>query len=104
MRMIYECQRDWHVDGVLVCKAGKTYEVADAQGEENEGYCDVLNCENGKTLETNWVEVGEYMEEYLICGYAPDAWNALSEEEQIQIQDRYEYDLQHPEQADWFVD
>ena len=39
----------------------------------------------------------------LIYGYTVDEWNALSEEEQIQIQDRYEYELQHPEQKEWDV-
>lgn len=41
--------------------------------------------------------------EDLIYGYTIDEWNALSEDEQIQIQDRCEYDLQHPEQKDWDV-
>ena len=56
------CQIDWYVDGVLVCKAGKEYEIADAKEEGDEGYCDIFNCEDGKTLQTNWVEVGEYFE------------------------------------------
>ena len=56
----YRCQSDWYVDDVLVCKSGKEYEIADAPGEDNDGYCDVFNCEDGKTLQTNWVEVGEY--------------------------------------------
>lgn len=44
------------------------------------------------------------MDEQLIYGYTLEEWNSMPEEEQIQIQDRYEYNLQHPEQADWFVD
>ncbi len=41
----------------------------------------------------------------LIYGiYTIDEWNRFSEEEQISIQDKYEYDLQHPDQADWFID
>lgn len=56
----YVCDRDWYVDGVLVCKVGQEYEISTASGEENEGYCDVHSCEDGKTLETNWVEVGEH--------------------------------------------
>lgn len=44
------------------------------------------------------------MEEERIYGYTVEEWNALSEDEQIQIQDDYEYRLQHPEQADWFID
>lgn len=40
----------------------------------------------------------------LIYGYTVDEWNSLSECEQIQIQDSYEYKLQHPEQAEWGID
>ena len=54
------CHGDWYVDDVLVCRAGKEYEIKDAAGEDNEGYCDILACEDGKILQTNWVEVAEY--------------------------------------------
>lgn len=41
----------------------------------------------------------------LIYGiYTLDEWNCLSEEEQIAIQDKYEYDLQYPDQKEWFID
>ena len=39
-----------------------------------------------------------------IYGFTLDEWNSMSDEEQIQIQDRHEYDLQHEDQADWFID
>lgn len=40
----------------------------------------------------------------LIYGYTPEVWNAMSEGEQLQIQNKFEYDYQHPDQADWFID
>ena len=43
--------------------------------------------------------------EELIYGlYSLDEWNNLSEDEQIAIQDRYEYNLQHEDQKEWFID
>lgn len=39
-----------------------------------------------------------------IYGYPLDVWNSLTEDEQIAIQDRCEYDLQHPEQAEWGIE
>lgn len=42
--------------------------------------------------------------EECIYGYTIDVWNSFSAEEQEVIQDRYEYDLQHPEQEEWFID
>lgn len=45
------------------------------------------------------------VEEELIYGrYTLDEWNSLSEDEQISIQDKCEYDLQHPDQAEWGVE
>ena len=41
------------------------------------------------------------MEEYIYGIYTIEEWNSLSEDEQIAIQDRYEYELQHPEQKEW---
>jgi len=43
-------------------------------------------------------------EEELVYGYELEVWNSMSEEEKVQIQDRYEYELQHPDQAEWFID
>lgn len=43
-------------------------------------------------------------EEQPIYGYTLEQWNSMDEDEQIRVQDDYEYRLQHPEQADWFVD
>ena len=40
----------------------------------------------------------------LIYGYTLEEWNSFSAEEQEIIQDRHEYALQHPEQAEWFID
>lgn len=42
--------------------------------------------------------------EEMIYGYTADEWNGLSEEEQTAIQDEHEYKLQHPDQAEWFID
>ena len=39
-----------------------------------------------------------------IYGYTLDEWNSFSAEEQDIIQDRFEYDLQHPDQGEWFID
>lgn len=39
-----------------------------------------------------------------IYGYPPEIWNTFTEDEQIAIQDRCEYDLQHPDQKDWFIE
>lgn len=44
------------------------------------------------------------MEELIYGVYTIDEWNSLSDEEQIAIQNKYEYNLQHPDQADWFID
>lgn len=40
----------------------------------------------------------------LIYGYTLDEWNSFSAEEQDYLQDRYEYQLQHPEQTEWGID
>ena len=47
---------------------------------------------------------GRPEKETLIYGYPPHVWNSMSEGEQENIMTRCEYDLQHPDQADWFVD
>lgn len=63
----YMCERDWLVDGITVCSAGKLYEVTPAKPEKGEseeavaGYCDVLGCDDGKVLNTSYLEVEEYM-------------------------------------------
>lgn len=58
-------------------------------------------CEQ-KTLGETLAEAEERSEGYY--GYTLEEWNQLSEDEQIRIQDKYEYDQQHPDQADWFID
>lgn len=40
----------------------------------------------------------------LIYGYSLEEWNKLTESEQINIQNNYEYDLFHSEQLEWFID
>lgn len=39
-----------------------------------------------------------------VYGHDPETWNSMSESEQITIQDKHEYALQHPDQADWGLD
>lgn len=57
---VHRCREDWVVDGVLVCKAGKDYKFESAASPEEDGYCDILDCEDGKTLQTSYLEAGEY--------------------------------------------
>lgn len=60
MSGIYKCHTDWVVDGVLVCKEGKEYKFEDAPLAGDEGYCDILGGEDGKTIQTTYLEAGEY--------------------------------------------
>lgn len=39
-----------------------------------------------------------------IYGYTLEEWNSMSEEDQIQIQNKHEYDAQHSDQAEWFIE
>ena len=61
MNDMYRCTNDWFLDGKLICKEGKMYRIVDAGGDD-EGYCDVLGCEDGNITWSNWVDVSEYFE------------------------------------------
>ena len=58
----YKCFADWIVDGKTVCHKGGIYKVRPAAGEDEEGYCDVIGCDDGSTLETNFIDIGEHLE------------------------------------------
>lgn len=60
MKNKYICSKDWYLDGTLICAAGKEYEFAPAP---EEGYCDILDCEDGNTTMTSWLEAGDYFYE-----------------------------------------
>lgn len=41
----------------------------------------------------------------LICGiFTVDEWNGLSEDEQIALEQKYDYDMLHEDQKEWLVD
>lgn len=73
-------------------------------------YCDLCGCVCIACVQLGGCDDCELLhpdlieDEVLIYGYPIDIWNKLSEDEQIRIQDSYEYDLQHPDQKDWFID
>lgn len=39
-----------------------------------------------------------------IYGLPLEVWNSLTEDEQLSVQDSYEYDLFHEDQKEWFID
>lgn len=58
----YKCFADWVIDGKTMCHAGGIYQVRPATGEDEEGYCDVINCDDGSAIQTECVTLAEYME------------------------------------------
>ena len=76
---------------------------------------DLIEMPSKETFE-EWIRKGEELRESRaldeliesaenrIYGFTLEEWNSMSEEDQIQIQDKHEYDLQHPDQADWFIE
>lgn len=76
---------------------------------------DLIEQPSRETFE-EWIRKGEELRESRVLdelieraenriyGFTLEEWNSMSEEEQIRIQDNHEYDLQHEDQAEWFID
>lgn len=59
MKKNYLCNKDWYLDGKLICAAGKEYAFVPAP---EEGYCDIIGCEDGNITMTSYLEAGEYFD------------------------------------------
>lgn len=54
------CISDMYINGILVCKEGKSYIVKPTQDSVDEGYYDILNCEDGSTVGCTCVDLAKY--------------------------------------------
>ena len=60
MKKSYLCIKDWYLDDKLICAAGKEYVFIPAS---EEGYCDIIGCEDGNTTMTSYLEAGDYFDD-----------------------------------------
>lgn len=71
MKEKFLCTSDLVIDGVLLCVVGKEYRVkrvtpeTGETWEDVEGYCDILDCENGGTCMATVIDVCEHFEEFV---------------------------------------